>query len=313
MVRVWNFLLPETGEHSLRIESIGTPEQRVIIDGVVLESRVGQTTFPGPDGALLRLKQQDPKTPEHEGGWTLLVNERFVEEAAAHGNGLRDLRSLPDGSYIIATGFDADSNMQNITRKFRFFMDNEPQEISVAHQEFVWQVSLNGNMVDQERHALRENEGHAKFEIKDANGAQIPVHLEMTWSLKDMRWIYRLMVGNTLVPAYWSKAGGLINGVVTPTVSTGAPPGRGEMPELLHLPTKPPPPANEDKPQEPENLPQGVSYDREAGSFQANIKDAKANRFIFLGEYASADAAHQKYMEALIKYAPEKRLAPPVA
>lgn len=308
MVRVWNFLLPESGEHSLKVEHIGMPEQRVTLDGVVLESRVGQTTFPGPESSLLRFKSQEALT--NENGWVLLVNERFVEEAAAHGNGLRDLRSLPDGSYIIATGFDADSNMQNIVRRYSFLVDADPQEIAVAHHECVWQVSLNGSMVDQERHTLRENEGHAKFEIKAASGAQVPVHLEMAWALKDMSWIYRLRVGNVLVPACWTKAGGHVKGVVPPTVTSGAPQTTQEMPELRDLPTKPPPPASEVNSPEPENLPQGVSYDKEAGAFQANIKDAKANRFIFLGEYPSADAAHQKYIEALAKYAPEKRLAP---
>eukprot|EP00746_Dinoflagellata_sp_MGD_P086735 gnl/MRDRNA2_/MRDRNA2_34356_c0_seq1.p1 gnl/MRDRNA2_/MRDRNA2_34356_c0~~gnl/MRDRNA2_/MRDRNA2_34356_c0_seq1.p1 ORF type:complete len:322 (+),score=57.51 gnl/MRDRNA2_/MRDRNA2_34356_c0_seq1:74-1039(+) len=47
----------------------------------------------------------------------------------------------------------------------------------------------------------------------------------------------------------------------------------------------------------PESLPQGVSYDRETKSFQANI---------CIGDFASVDTAHQKYLEALSKYASEK-------
>merc|ERR1712188_203818 len=62
----------------------------------------------------------------------------------------------------------------------------------------------------------------------------------------------------------------------------------------------------------PESLPQGVSYDQETKTFQANIKDVKTRRYICLGEFASADAAHEKYLEALSRYSPDKHIAPNV-
>lgn len=309
MARVWNFLLPETGNHELRVEHIGTPDQHLTLDGLELESRTGQMAFPGPEGALLRLK--------YEKRWILLVNERIVEEAAADGKGLRDLRNLPDGSYTIATGFDAECAMQHAVRKFRVMVDNQLQEVVVAHQECIWQVSLNGKLVDQESHSLRENQGHASFEVQAASGASIPAHLEMAWSLKDMKWSYHLTVGNTVVPACWTKVGGFINGVIPPTIESGVPTKQADSDNLAEPSNDTAATAEGDTiqshPQEPENLPQGVSYDRDAGTFQANIKDAKANRFVFLGEFPDAEAAHKKYIEALAKYAPEKRLAPLVA
>jgi len=55
---------------------------------------------------------------------------------------------------------------------------------------------------------------------------------------------------------------------------------------------------------------QTMRNDRETATFQANIKDPKLKRYVFLGEFASVDAAHQKYLEALSRYAPDKQLAP---
>merc|ERR1719261_1233244 len=48
-----------------------------------------------------------------------------------------------------------------------------------------------------------------------------------------------------------------------------------------------------------ESLPQGVSFDRESGAFQANIRECKTGRFVFLGEFATPERAYQKYLEAL--------------
>jgi hypothetical protein len=55
MVRVWNFVLPESGEHSFRVENIGVLGQRVFLDGTELESQQNQDSFIGPDGVTLRI------------------------------------------------------------------------------------------------------------------------------------------------------------------------------------------------------------------------------------------------------------------
>ena len=52
-------------------------------------------------------------------GQTYRVMHQNNDPAAPNGNGLRDLRTLPDGEYTIATGFDAANVVQNACRKFK--------------------------------------------------------------------------------------------------------------------------------------------------------------------------------------------------
>eukprot|EP00746_Dinoflagellata_sp_MGD_P118281 gnl/MRDRNA2_/MRDRNA2_54419_c0_seq1.p1 gnl/MRDRNA2_/MRDRNA2_54419_c0~~gnl/MRDRNA2_/MRDRNA2_54419_c0_seq1.p1 ORF type:complete len:319 (-),score=66.79 gnl/MRDRNA2_/MRDRNA2_54419_c0_seq1:121-1077(-) len=314
MVRCWNFVLPETGEHSFRIENIGTCAQRVFLDGQEMESRPGQETFAGPDGALLRIKQcadpcKTPRSVSKEAKWTLLVNERLVEEVNPRGGSLRDLRSMGEGSYTIAIGFDAEGVVQNACRKYKFFVDDEPHEVTVAHRECVWQVALDGQLMDQESHSLNDNYGTAEFRVINSNGAQVHARLEMTWVLMELKWAYRLAVGGVNVPVAWTKAKGDAVGATPPKIFATTP---GTQAPVNEEPQSNGCAPASDPTQDvaPDSLPQGVSYDRETKSFQANIKDVKSKRYVFLGEFASVDAAHQKYLEALSRYSPDKQLAP---
>jgi hypothetical protein len=312
MVRVWNFVLPESGEHCFRIEGLangGSGDRRAFLDNQEMEVGPGQETFAGPEGALLRIKEcTDPsKTPvDKEAKWVLLVNERQVEEADASGNGLRDLRSMAEGSYTIATGFDAEGVFQNACRKYKFLVDGEPHEVTVAHRECVWQVSLDGKLIDQQSHSLGDNNGNVEMNVPTANGSHVPGRLSVTWVLKELKWSYCLCVGGVPVPASWTKAKGPAPHVVPPAISSGA--SVSDTADAQVTPGT----GSGDADVVPESLPQGVSYDRETKTFQANIKDAKTKRYICLGEFASADTAHQKYLEALDRYAPEKQLAPQV-
>jgi hypothetical protein len=302
MVRVWNFVLPDSGNHVFRVEGLGAGLRRAFLDDQEVEVRPGQETFAGPGGALLRIKEcgaptQTPRSIDKEAKWVLLVNERQVEEVDPSGHGLRDLRSMPEGSYTIATGFDAEGVLQNACRKYKFYVDGAPHEVAVAHRECVWQVSLDGKLVDQQSHSLNDNSG--TVELPSIKG-----RLSVTWVLKELKWSYCLTVAGVLVPASWTKAKGDTVGVVPPQISSGAP--------VSHA-ADPVPVANSaDAEVVHDSLPQGVSYDKETKTFQANIKDDKTKRYICLGEFASADAAHQKYLEARSRYAPEKQIAPEV-
>jgi hypothetical protein len=53
-----------------------------------------------------------------------------------------------------------------------------------------------------------------------------------------------------------------------------------------------------------------VSYDCETKTYQANIFDSKMKRYVFLGEFPSVELARKKYVEALDRFAPDKKLAP---
>lgn len=310
MVRVWNFVLPESGNHSFRVEGLNDGLRRAFLDNQELEVRPGQETFAGPGGALLRIKEcgmptQTPRLLDKEAKWVLLVNERQVEEADPSGNSLRDLRSMAEGSYTIATGFDAGGVSQNACRKYQFLVDNATHEVAVAHRECVWQVSLDGKLVDQQSHSLGDNSGTVDLKVPAANGTHIPGKLTVTWILMELKWSYCLSVAGVLVPASWTKAKGNTVGVVPPQICSGAPVSNA-------LETAAPVTHSADADVAPDSLPQGVSYDKETKTFQANIRDDKSKRYICLGEFASADAAHQKYLEARSRYAPDKNLAPEV-
>lgn len=331
MVRVWNFVLPKSGQHSFRIENIGAQGQRVFLDGTELESRKDfwssrlQDSFIGPDGVTLKIQQsadqgKAPTSIDKEAKWVLLIDEVQVEEADPSGAALRDLRSMGEGSYIIATGFDAQGVIKHACRKYKFNVDSVPHELDVAHRECVWQVSLDGQLLDQHSHTLNDSFGTVDVKVPGANGAMVPCTLQVSWMLKELKWSYDLVVGGIHVPPYWTKAKGNTVGVAPPAIFSAAPAHADTAPGTRGYPsptgtapiTETEAPARVIKPDDvvPDILPQGVSYDRETNTFQANIKDAKTKRYICLGEFASADDAHQKYLEALPRYAPDKQLAP---
>jgi hypothetical protein len=134
----------------------------------------------------------------------------------------------------------------------------------------------------------------------------------MTWGgVLDLNWTYKLVVGGQLVHASWTRAKGAAVGIKPPMIlsrALGAPAAdqpqesispdvAGQNEDLGHLVV-------------PESLPQGVSYDKETKSFQANIKNPTLKRYVFLGEFETCEAAHQKYLEALSIYSPAKQIAP---
>jgi len=325
MVRVWQFLLPESGEHVLTLNRYG--KKKVTLDGTELEFREGQTVFAGPDGALLRLKrEQDDKGP-----WTLLVNERKVEEAGKSGEGLRDLRSMTEGSYTIASGFSAKGVLlrRHLCRKFRFLVGGTPHQVLLGNKDRTWQVAFDDVMVDQEKYSILDSAVVVEFTIPATDGTMLPACLEITWSMISFAWQARLRIGDIDVPLSWSKMRGRVRKVVPPEVFSGASAGlmapvfSDAQIDLASEEEEDDDTTGSDVMEEDEaenqrlsvvleSLPQGVSYDRESEAFQANIRDSKTGRFIFLGEFATPERAHQAYLEALPRYNPDKALVPAV-
>lgn len=281
--RIWNFLLPETGSHEFRVDNQNSSAQMTVyIDGMPLEAPPGTTMFTGPSGSLLELRSINGTTE-------LLVNGLMVERYTAgkrqtQDDSLRNLTSRPDGSYTIATEFSAVGMALNIVRKFRFTARGELHEVEVAHADWVWQILHNGRLLDRKQHSVWENTGSCRFQIDVPGTGQLEVEVLMSWDLIKMIWFYSLLVNRMSVPPHWSKF-------------------RGEMPEVSILevvaasaePTieqvAPPPFV----PEVPAVLPQGVSYDSLAGSYQANIR--QNNKFLFLGEFRTVEEAHARYLE----------------
>jgi hypothetical protein len=325
MSRVWQFVLPGSGEHIVKAEKIGTCMQKVFLDGAELESREGQTVFSGPNGAILRLKH----TPGLRRVWALLVDERQVEEVGKSGDGLRDLRSMAEGSYTIATGFSAAGliKRKNMQRKFRFRVAGVAHTVIVAHHDRTWQVAFDTEMVDQEKHSILDSAVEVEFTIPGPDASSLLARLEIVWNMMTLSWTYCLHIGDIRVPVCWMKTRGHLRKVKAPEVFPGWLTVSNNSPIVF---------TEEEEAEEEENvmdedeisteleepgrqnvdldsLPQGVSHDRESDAFQANIRDPKSGRFIFLGEFASPDRAHQKYLEALSRYNPDKAIAPPLA
>jgi len=323
MVRVWQFLLPGSGEHTFKVEKIGTLKQKVSLDGVDLETREGQTVFAGPGGALLRLKHTG------KGLWTLLVDERQIEEAGKCCDGLRDLRSMAEGSYTIATGFSARGLIakKHICRKFRFRVAGTPHVVVVANQDRTWKVIFDGELVDQEKYSILDSAVEVEFTITAPDGTSLVARLQIVWSMRTLSWTHRLHVGEIRIPMCYSRLHGFYRTVKPPEVLPGWLTVSSDLQVDFASAEEP---EDEDEDDEEENevssevldqcresvaldsLPQGVSYDHESHSFQANIRDSKTGRFIFLGEFATPERAHESYVEALRRYNPEKAIAPSI-
>lgn len=301
--KVWSFLLPESGAHHLRVDCIGLPGQQVFVDGVL--QNLGQANvFTGPENSLIELRGTGSKLQ-------LYVNSHCVEEyvAGRRSTGddtLRGLREKPSGSYLISPEIDASCLDLNIIRKWRFLACGKTHEVAAAHRNCVWEIILDGNIIDRQTHTLRENVGEVGFDIKVGDGVMVKASLHMKWNSRQMIWQYELTANSTAIPLCWTKLGGEIP-VTVPVII----PGEAPIPAELQSSEveEEAEPARQQSP--PRDLPQGVSFDRASGAYQASIR-AKSGRFVFLGEFRTPEEAHSKYLEAVPIHCPGKTLAPEV-
>jgi len=267
-------------------------------------------------------------TPDLKGSWTLLVDERAVEAAGQSGEGLRDLRNMAEGSYTIATGFSARGiiGRKNICRKFRFRVAGKPHSVLVANQDRTWQVAFDGELVDQEKYSILDTAVEVEFTIPAPDGASLLARLEIVWNMMTLSWKHCLHIGDVRVPVWWVKTRGLFRKVKHPevfprwlTVSSdlqidlAAEEEAAEEDEIFSDTESPESETPGKENVALDSLPQGVSYDSESDAFQANIRDPKSGRFVFLGEFTTPERAHQTYLEALPRYNPDKVIAPTLA
>jgi len=322
MVRTWCFFLPGSGEHVLKVEKLGTKHQKVLLDGAKLESREGQTVFSGPGDAILRFKH----TPDQKRRWVLLVDEHPVEEAGKSGAGLRDLRNMAEGSYTIATGFSASGviRRKSVCRRFRFRIAGQLHTVIVANEDRTWQVAFDDDLIDQEKYSILDTAVEVEFVISCPDGSSLPARLEIVWNMMALTWTHCLHIGGIRVPACWNKTRGLLRkqapevfpGWLTVSSNSQIDVAEEDAVEEEDEDEDEISTELEDSGKEDvalDALPQGVSYDQESGAFQANIRDSKTGRFIFLGEFTTPERAHKTYLEALPRYNPGKAIAPTLA
>jgi len=339
--KIWSFLLPETGAHELRAEALDTYTPQVFLDEQRLEQV--QTKLPMASHGRTLVFAGPSDAPEIElhlqgsGQCQLVVNGTFVEDYAAKrttgDQSLRQLRGRPDGSYLICPDIDASHLALNIVRKFRFSAGGQVHEVQIAHGDGIWQVISDGHLVDRVAHKFEDTSGEAHFNIQAADGLRLRTMVFMRWIKKasgppeiqedrdtamgnrygfgdpDGSWRYDLNVNGVRVPVCWTKVrGDLIGAGPPPAVTQEA---VEELPEASFLS-----PTHDrgdqlrlQAPADLQSLPQGVSFDSSHGAYQASLR-AKSGKFIFLGEFATPEEAHQRYLEAVPIHCPDKVLVP---
>lgn len=211
--RVWNFLLPGEGEHQVSVVNIGKADQRVYLDGSILEAPPDTFMFTGPAGHLLELRKIS-------NAWRLLVGGLIVEEYRANASAsesLRDVRHMPEGSYTIATHFEADS-LLTFVRKYRFLVHGECHEIGLAHANWAWQVVFNGIILHHSASLASTVFDSAHLQVNVGRGQALDARISMQWQSLRMIWVYTLTVNGTAVPACWTKRTGDIDEVQLPEV-----------------------------------------------------------------------------------------------
>jgi len=301
MTKTWNFLLPDTGAHEVKVDAIGKQTQTVFVDGQLLSAPEGTTMFTGPSGSLLELRF-------HNHNWDLYVNGLQVEEYSAGkrrsaDDTLRDLRSRPDGSYTIATSFSSDHlvSAMNKVRKFHFLAKGQLHEIELIHMDWVWQILHNDRIIDRRTHAMTEDTCNCRFQIEVDASVKLEAEVCMSWDNVKTIWYYTLLVGHLNVPPYWSKIKGDLDVPLLEVVSTSPSYTVESQPTRDSIATLP----DDSHCISPADLPPGVSFDSVHGAYQANIR--VGNKFMFLGEFSNVDEAEARYLQEKAKLASEGR------
>lgn len=284
--------------------------QKVFIDGDLQPHRQS-LIYSGPGDTLLEFRQQD-------GRWQLLVNGNIVEDyiegrRKSGDDTLRGLRSKAEGSYLISTELKAPSFDGEVVRRFRFIANGHTHEVRVAHRECIWQIDCDGNVVDRITHRLKEDVGQSSFELKAHNGEKLKAMLHMTWQSDKLRWKYTLNVNAKEVPHCWSKVEGDL-GVADKDLPVVSIMSARDFLEEAEVETEAVPAEIQEQrkttsDKEMQEMPQGVSFDSTSGTYQAHIR-LTSGRFTFLGEFRTAEEAHQRYLEALPVYRPDRVTQP---
>lgn len=301
-LKVWNFLLPSgpaAGSHQVRVERLGTPGQIVILDGDVCDTQaVGrhhEVKFQGLGIGNFELRKSGRK-------WTLYMDGSIIEDYEPHRriNGdesLREVKGKPDGSYLIHTEIDSAVLEPNVVIRFRFVAYGIVHRVDMAHSDCIWQIALDGKVVEREVHTLSDSQGEVPFRVRCERGLPLDAIAQMSLDRGKGSWNYVLRVNGVQVNPHWNKWKGELKPAQEPVRVTES---RSEIEARLKKDLAL-------EPSLPERLPQGVSFDASSGRYQANIR-MKSGKFMWLGDYATSEEAHKRYLEALPIHSPEKAL-----
>lgn len=301
-VKIWNFLLPSgpaAGPHQVRVEKLGSAQQAVTLDGelcdVAQHGKGGEVKFEGLEGGQFELRKSGRR-------WLLYMDGNIIEDYEPHRrvNGdesLRELKGRPDGSYLLQTVIDASALNLNIVKKFRFVAYSVIHMVELAHSDCIWQVVLDGKVVERVVHLLSDAHGKADFTLHCGKGRILKAVAEMSWEKRQAGWNYTLTVNGLMVNHHWAKSSGEVKPATEPIDVTSK---TGSISEFLEAKIEP---------CLPERLPQGVSFDPSTKRYQANIR-MKSGKFMFLGDFSTSEEAHKRYLEVVPIHYPEKAVLP---
>lgn len=119
------------------------------------------------------------------------------------------------GKFVKGDGQPVDVDSK-IIHKYAFSSGERRREITLAHAESIWYIKVDDEVIASKPHkntALKSFQTSVEFSIPDSaapHGSLEPLSAKMTmdWIPRSLKWQYTLLVGDTIVPAYWSKSNG---------------------------------------------------------------------------------------------------------
>jgi len=304
----WKFPLQGMGTHHVRVTNIGTQAQMVFLDGTPIDAPPGTMTFTGPAASLLDLREAD-------GQWVLAVDNvvhhqinptddssgqlymwNFALPTGAHrlcvsnigaaaqdilldsvriaappgtttftgpGGSLLELQRRGASWALMVDGVEASPSDQTGAASDAAWTFFAPHT-GASHQMRVTNVGRTGQEVSIDGTVIPAPDGTTTF--TGPGGALL--------ELRPSGHAWSLFVDGVAVEDYNARSA---------STMAAAPAGAAGASQRPAVDTS-------------GSLPQGVSYDSEAGVYKANIK--VGGRFRFLGDFATPTEAHERYKAA---------------
>jgi len=307
----FKFLLPALGTHHVRVTNIGRPGQQILLDGAPLDAPEGTMQFTGPGGALLEIQKKDCV-------WVLSVDGDPVYQcnpnAGSQGESfLWNFATSIGTHYMFVTdvGTDGqqvfiDGNQVHGPPRQTGFTGPGGSFLQLQQSGELWLLSVDGvavepttaediaanSGVDMTWSFVTPHSGHA-HQVRVVNigrkGQQVfidgtlipgpdmqtaftgPGGTLLELKMRDDLW--RLFVDGTCIEESSMSS-------TTPA----AVPGTEVQTDAARSPVS------------HDALPQGVSFDSSSGKYAASIR--MHGKFRCLGEFATLEEAHNKYLEA---------------
>merc|ERR1712216_62909 len=105
--------------------------------------------------------------------------------------------------------------------KYEFTFKGKRYELCLSHADSVWYLKFGSEVIATKSHknsALKSFQTSLIFDIPEhdiVTGGHVPLinaRMTMEWIPRSMKWQYTLLVRDTVVTAYWSKATGFVQG-----------------------------------------------------------------------------------------------------